>query len=278
MRGSLFAIGGREVRSSDGEILTRFVERCGGADARLVVISTASVDPEKREKAVAEYTAAFGGLGVADAPFFHQQRRSDAAGPELLGALDRADGVFFIGGNQLRLATLLGGSALEARIRERHQQGMHLAGTSAGAAVFSAVMIARGRARSAARLAATRMSPGFGIVPGVIIDHHFRERDRFGRLIAAVLCNPSMLGFGLDEDTAFELDADNRATVIGSGSLTIVDASQLEVTNVDVVPEETPAAFAGMRLHVLTQGWIYDLETRSVVPPVVELSSRKPVL
>ena len=142
-----------------------------------------------------------------------------------------------------------------------------MAGTSAGASALSAVMIARGRARSPARLSAVRLSPGLGLLRGVIVDQHFRERDRFGRLLAAVLCNPSLLGFGLDEDTAFELDPEDRVDVFGSGSLTIVDGSELGVTNLDVVPEDSPAAFAGMRVHALTEGWRYDLPARTVQPP-----------
>jgi cyanophycinase len=114
------------------------------------------------------------------------------------------------------------------------------------------------------------------LIPGAIIDQHFRERDRFGRLLAAVLCNPSMLGFGLDENTAFELDASDRLRVMGSGTLTIVDASDLEATNVDEVPDEAPAAFAGMRLHVLSQGWSFELADRRVERPPANAADDEP--
>ncbi len=248
-------------------VLERFVQACGGPAARLVVLTTASSKPEVR---VAEYRTAFGELGVAEVSFLHQDDRSQASDPVLLEALNHADGVFLAGGNQLRLVTLLGGTPAETLLHERYQRGLHLAGTSAGASAMSAVMIARGKARSAARLAAVRMSAGFALLPRVIVDQHFRERDRFGRLIAAVLSNPAMLGFGLDEDTAFELDREDRVSVFGSGSLTIVDGSQLECTNVDIVPEESPAAFAGMHLHVLTEGWSYELAERRIERPAVE--------
>jgi len=271
-RGSLFAIGGREIRRGDGVILERFVSRIGGAAAKLVVLSTASSHPEV---CVPEYATAFRELGVSEVSFFHQSERADAEDPKLLDALESADGVFFTGGNQLTLVTTLGGTVVEAKLRERHRSGLHLAGTSAGAAAMSAMMIARGRARSAARLASVRMSPGFGLLPNVIVDQHFSERDRFGRLLAAVLCNPSMLGFGLDEDTAFELDANDHLKVLGSGTLSIVDASELQATNVNLVPEEHPAAFAGMRLHVLTDGWGYDLAQHRVETPLVDPSSAK---
>lgn len=275
-RGSLLAIGGHEVRGgADAAILRHFVDRSGGSAARLVVLSTASPKPEER---TAEYRGAFHDLGVDHVSFFHQNHRDEADDPALLRAVDEADGVFFTGGNQLKLVTVLAGTILESTLRERHRSGLHLAGTSAGASAMSAVMIARGRARSAARLSSIRMSPGFGLLPRVIVDQHFRERDRFGRLIAAVLCNPSMLGFGLDEDTAFELDENDRASVIGSGSLTIVDGSELEGTNLDVVAADAPAAFAGLRVHVLTAGWSYDLRTGRIERPRIDPAQCEPVV
>lgn len=274
-RGSIFAIGGREARSGDTPLLARFAERCGGGSARLVVLTTASPDPARR---IAEYEPAFRALDVSEVAFFHQKDRSEADEPTLLAALDEADGVFLTGGNQLKLMTIIGGTALEAKLRTRHRAGLHLAGTSAGAAAFSAVMIARGKARVSARLSSVRMTPGLGILPNVIIDQHFRERDRFGRLLSAVLCNPAMLGFGLDEDTAFELDGSSRVTVAGRGSLTIVDGSKLEATNLDVVAEDTPAAFVGMQVHALSADWAYDLATGRVERPAVDPNNRKVML
>jgi cyanophycinase len=122
------------------------------------------------------------------------------------------------------------------------------------------------------------MSPGLGILPRIIVDQHFRERDRFGRLLAAVLCNPSMLGFGLDEDTAFVLDAADRVGVVGSRTLTIVDGSELEESNIDQVPDDEPAAFAGMRLHILSEGWSFDLSERRVEAPAQDSPERGPVV
>ncbi len=267
-RGSLLAIGGHEERRGEMRILEHFVQRCGGGAARLVVLSTASPTPQERS---AEYETAFRELGAGHVSAFHQTRRAEAADPGLLRALERADGAFLTGGNQLKLVTLLGGTIAEAKLRQCHHAGLHLAGTSAGASALSAVMIARGRARSSARLSSVRMTPGLGILPRIIVDQHFRERDRFGRLLAAVLCNPSMLGLGLDEDTAFELGADDRIRVIGSGTLTVVDGTEIEATSLGTIPEDAPAAFAGMRLHVLTEGWGYDLASGAVERPAVEV-------
>ncbi|GMW07781.1 MAG: cyanophycinase [Gammaproteobacteria bacterium] len=269
-RGTIVAIGGREVPGSDLEVLATFVACCGGPDARLVVLSAASRDPASRRRV---YESAFRTLGVAEVAHFHQEHREEAADPALLAAIDAADGVFFTGGSQLKLVSTIGGTPLAARLVERHRSGMTLGGSSAGASAMSAVMIARGTGRMAARLGSVRMSPGLGYLPDIIVDQHFRERDRFGRLLATVLCNPSMLGFGLDEDTAFILDGTDRVSVCGSGTLTIVDGTQLQATDIDAVPDYAPAAFAGMRLHALSAGWSFDLGTRRVSAPVAALAA-----
>lgn len=269
-RGLIFAIGGRETRLDQLDVLAHFVSCCGGRDAQLVVLSTASRQPAERAR---DYDSAFRSLGVAQVAHFHQETRAAAADPGLLAAVDQANGVFFTGGSQLKLVSTIAGTALASRLRSRHLGGLHLGGTSAGASAMSTVMIARGTGQSAARFGSVRMSPGLGFIGEVIVDQHFRERDRFGRLITAVLCNPSMLGFGLDENTAFVLDAAGSVSVHGSGTLTVVDGSGLEATNVDEVPEESPAAFAGIRLHALSAGWAYDLATRCVAraPAITKL-------
>jgi cyanophycinase len=263
-RGTLLAIGGREKKIDDTLILDRFVSICGGTDAHLLVLSTASSDPSQK---VVEYDVAFRARGAGDVAFVHPRNRAEADDPKLLATLERATGVFLIGGNQLKLVSELGGTTLIQRLRERYAMGLHIGGTSAGASALGTVMIARGKARSAARLDSVRMTPGFGILPNLILDQHFRVRDRFGRLLAAVLCNPSSLGLGLDEDTAFVLDGNDRLSVIGSGSVTIVDGSKLEENDIGTVPEASPAAFVGMRMHVLTEGWTYDLADGRIERP-----------
>lgn len=266
-RGLLFAIGGREAREGKLEVLGGFVRACGGTGMRLAVLTAASRDPDKR---VREYGAAFRSLGVEAISFHHARNRDESDIAETLGAVAEADAVFFAGGNQLKLVSTLGGTRLERSIRERHAAGLHIGGTSAGASAMTAVMIARGHGRSNARLGSVRMTPGFGLHSGIVIDQHFRERDRFGRLFAAVACNPRVIGLGLDEDTAIRIDASDRLEVLGSGTLTVVDGAQLVGSDIDDVPEDAPAAFAGMQVHVLTQGWSYDLAQRATgKPPVV---------
>jgi cyanophycinase len=274
--GRIVAIGGAEIRSGDLDVLGHFVACCGGHGARVAVLTTASREPAERNR---DYAAAFRALGVEEVAFFHQEHREEASDPALLAAVDAADGVFFTGGSQLKLVSTIAGTPLEARLRARYFAGMTLGGTSAGASALSTVMIARGEGRVAARLAAVRMSPGLGFVPQAIIDQHFRERDRLGRLIAAVLCNPGMLGLGLDEGAAFVLDPVGCLSVVGRGTLTVVDGSALEATNVAAVPDQAPAAYAGVRLHALCAGWSYDLATRRVDTrvPAIALPPAVPV-
>jgi cyanophycinase len=263
-RGTLFAIGGREKKITEAKVLDDFVSLCGGAAARLLVVSTASREPEAK---VAEYDAAFRALGAGDVAFVHPQNRAEAEDPKLLATLASSTGVFLAGGNQLKLVSELAGTKLIDGLCDRYRAGLHVGGTSAGASALCGVMIARGRARSAARLDSLRLTPGFGLLPNVILDQHFRERDRFGRLLAAVLCNPSFLGIGLDEDTALIVGGDDCFSVVGTGSVTIVDGSRLDENDIGVVPEESPAAFSGMRMHVLTEGWTYDLADGSIGRP-----------
>lgn len=266
-RGSILAIGGHEERSGNMSILKHFVSLCGGPRARLVVLSTASPTPGRKE---IEYGAAFRALGVADVCFFHQYERTEASDPALLTAVDNASGVFLAGGHQQRLVSVLSDTILESRLHERHNTGLHLAGTSAGAAALSAVMITRGKAYSSTRFKPLRLSPGFSFLPNVVVDQHFHERDRISRLLSVIARNPSLLGFGLDEDTAFELDASDRASVIGSGTLTVVDGSELGSADVDRAAEHAPTSFAGMRMHVLVEGWTFDLTRRRVELPIPE--------
>ena len=249
-RGALFLVGGKDGRNDGGVLIARFARLCGGASACVLVITSASEEPDRHRR---EYSAAFLEAGVRRVSFFHAAERAASDDPELLAALERADGVYFSGGGQRRLLAAMGGTRFAERLRERHREGLHVGGTSAGASAMSAVMIAQGEGVS------VELATGFGLAPEIIVDQHFRQRERLDRLIAAVLAHPTMLGFGLDEGTAVEIDASGRGEVVGAGTLTIVDGSRL-------LGSRAPA-FAGMRLHVLAEGWRYELATREAQPP-----------
>ncbi len=263
-KGNLFVVGGAEDKERGKLILRRFLEAAGADAARILVVATASAQPEKL---LADYESAFHELGAHDVRLCYHQHRADAQDPDLIAALRRATGVYFTGGDQLKLVTTLGGTGFASALHDRYRSGLQIGGSSAGASAMSTVMIARGRARSAPRLSSVRLSPGLGILRRVIVDQHFHERDRIGRLMAAVLRNPYMLGFGIDEDTAFIVSPGGRVEVLGRGTLTIVDGAELIGSSIAEMKEHHRIAFAGMKVHVLGPGWEFDIDSRTIAMP-----------
>jgi cyanophycinase len=262
-RGYIVPIGGAEERVRDPAILRRFVELCGGASSRIVVIPTAS----KLRSTGRDYEILFRDLGVREARSLAFQDRSDCERESWLRVLERADGAFFTGGNQLRLSTTLGGTPVAEMLRRRNREGtLHIAGTSAGAAIMSQHMIAFGDEGSTPHADMVTLAPGLGIIDGLIVDQHFRQRDRIGRLISALAYNPSSVGLGLDEDTAAIIAADDTIEVAGSGAITVVDPAEVEFTSMDSANRSDPISIIGLRLHVLVDGGQYNLQTRTAFP------------
>lgn len=268
-RGTIVPIGGAEEKLRAPAILARFVALCGGEGARIVVVPTASMLPTTGRK----YELVFRRLKVAEVTVVPIETRRDAARARCVDALDGADGVFLTGGNQLRLSTTLGGTPFGERLREVHTRGTHIAGTSAGAAVMSAHMIAFGDDGGTPRADMVTLAPGLGFTDLAIIDQHFRQRDRLGRLLTALSYNPSFVGIGLDEDTAAFIAPDDTLVVAGSGAITIVDPSSVSYTSMDSANRSDPVSVLDVRLHILTDGARYDLVHRTATPPptVVDL-------
>ena len=185
-------------RVHDPAYLDRFIELCGGKEARVGIIPTAS----ELEDTGRNYEKLFRKLGIRHAQVLKIETRQDCQSDEALDYLDRADGVFMTGGNQLRLSTTIGGTAIAQALRRRNAEGMHVAGTSAGAAFMPEHMIAGGREGSTPSPDMVTMAPGLGLTNKFIIDQHFRERDRLGRLLTALAYNPFAVGLGLEEDRA----------------------------------------------------------------------------
>ena len=263
-RGFIIPIGGAEEKVRDREILTRFVAICGDEDARIAIIPTASELAETGPR----YEELFRDIGVADVRTFPFKTRSDCETAEDLEALERADGVFLTGGNQLRLSTTLGGTRVGRLLRHLSENGTHIAGTSAGAAFLSEHMIAFGAEGASPRANMVTLAPGLGLTNTVIVDQHFRERDRIGRLMTAVGYNPFALGLGLDEDTAAFIGPDDVLEVAGSGSVSILDPSDLSYSSMDSAYQAQPVCLVGLRLHVLTEGWRFDISRRTALEPV----------
>lgn len=257
-RGWIIPIGGAEEKADGPEILSRFVEIAGGSNANIVVIPTASRMRDTGPK----YERVFKELGVGAVEAMDFDTRRDAHEVNRLDRLDSATGIFFTGGNQLRLSTLIGGTPVAKRIRLLNAAGVHVAGTSAGASFLSEHMIAFGDEGGSAIAGSVRLAPGLGLTNRFVIDQHFRQRDRLGRLVTSLAYNPFAVGIGLDEDTAAMIGPDNELEVAGSGGVTIVDASELEFSSMDQVDEGQPVCLLGLRLHMLVAGASFNLHTR----------------
>jgi cyanophycinase len=257
-RGWIVPIGGAENKENDRRILERFVRVSGGDEADIVVIPTAS----RVHETGARYEQVFQALGAARVTVIDFDTRRDCQEAGRLKRIEEASGIFFTGGNQLRLTTLLGGTAVAKLIRLRNAHGVTVGGTSAGASILSEHMIAAGDEGSAVISGAVRLAPGLGLTNRFIIDQHFRQRDRLGRLVTALAYNPFAVGIGLDEDTAAFVGPDETVEVEGTGGVTIVDGSDVSYSSIDSVEEGQPVCMLGLRLHVLVAGATFNLHTR----------------
>lgn len=258
-RGHLIPIGGAEDKIRERLILNRFTALAGGERARIVIVPTASsFFKESGER----YTEIFTGLGARSVEVLPVQTREEANHPRWDALMTDATGVFFGGGNQLKLATIFGGTHILRSIQRRYLEGVTVGGTSAGASAIGSYMIAFGSTGGTPRRRQVYIAPGLGLVQDICIDQHFKQRDRVGRLLSAVAQNPMLLGLGLDEDTAAVICPDDTIEVLGSGGVMIVDGSGIGHTDAAEVKGHKPIAITDIRLHVLTHGYKYDLKTR----------------
>ena len=257
-RGWIIPIGGAEDKDANPSILQRFVELCGGSEADIVVIPTAS----RLKDTGPRYEELFRGMGVAQVEVLDFDTRRDCQEEGRLARLARASGIFFTGGKQQRLSTILGGTHVARTIRLRNAQGVTVAGTSAGAGFLSEHMIAFGSEGSSPRASSVRLAPGLGLTNRFVIDQHFRQRDRLGRLTAALAYNPFAIGIGLDEDTAAFISPDDTLEVEGSGAVTVVDAHDLQFSSMAHADEDDPVCMLGLGVHILIAGATFNLHTR----------------
>ncbi|GLC25626.1 cyanophycinase [Roseisolibacter agri] len=260
--GTLVIVGGHEDKTGERVIHRALVHRLGGGG--LAIATVASEQPDALWR---EYAALFRTLGVADVRHLAIASRAEADAPEAMAALDGVRGVFFTGGDQLRITGLLGGTLAAERIRDVYETGGLVGGTSAGASVMSVTMLVSGAAEESHRLGGSlRMAPGLGLLPDVIVDQHFAERGRVGRLLGAVAQNPTILGVGIDENTAVLVEQAPDAPcfrVVGEGGVFVVDGQGASYTNVSEEEENRTLSLFGVRLHVLSQGDEFDLASRT---------------
>jgi cyanophycinase len=262
-RGFIIPIGGGEDKIREMKIHRRFVELSGAEHADIVVIPTAS----RLDTTGPDYNQIFRDLGAAQVEFLPITSREDCDNPAFIEMLDRATGIFITGGNQLRLSTILGGTAIAQKIRKRNAAGIPVAGTSAGASIMSEHMIAGGDSNSPPRGDAVSLAPGLGLTNAVIIDQHFTERNRLGRLLSAASYNPFLIGLGVDEDTAAFIGPDNVLEVIGSGTVTVVDAGDMSYSSMWQAQPSDSLSLLGLHVDVLGEGCRYDLVNRHAYPP-----------
>lgn len=261
----LIPIGGNEKRSIDSDIFRMMVELAGGARARIVVVPTASETPDERAR---DYEDLFSGFGPKSIETVHIGERPDAGSPELIRVVQEATLFMFAGGDQLRLSSLIGGTPLHTALLERYRRGGCVAaGTSAGAAVLPEAMIFQNNRFRLFRKGGIEMTKGLGLIEDTIFDTHFVQRSRISRLVHAVATNPALLGLGLEEDTGLLIENERSATVLGSGTVIVVDGRSIEINHIGYAENRQPFALTNVVYSVLTPGVVYDLHRRTVVDP-----------
>jgi cyanophycinase len=256
--GTVIVIGGAEDKMRDRVILARFVALAGGRDAKIAVIATASsLGMEAGER----YKTIFTELGAAEVLPLNAVTRTQANDEHVARIIRDSTGIFLTGGNQLRLSSTIGGTRLADAILERFRHGAVIAGTSAGASAMSSHMIAFGASGATPKHRMAQIAAGLGVLPGVIVDQHFQQRNRLGRLLSLIAQNPILLGLGVDEDTAGVVGPDHVMEVIGRGSITVVDGAGSE-TDAWEIHGHRPLMISGVVLHSLPAGYRFDLRRR----------------
>ncbi|MBV9387110.1 MAG: cyanophycinase [Chroococcidiopsidaceae cyanobacterium CP_BM_ER_R8_30] len=276
-RGDLVIIGGAEDKEGECKVLREFVRRSGGIKARIVVMTAATELPREVGE---NYIRVFERLGAEDVRIVDTVTREDTSSSTALEAIRKATGVFFTGGDQARIISIIKDSELDTAIHQRFSEGLVVGGTSAGAAMMPDIMIVEGDSETHPRVEVVEMGPGMAFLPGVVVDQHFSQRGRLGRLLSALVQQPAVLGFGIDENTAMVVSG-NEFEVVGAGAITVVDVSQITHSNLDTLLKDEALAICGVKLHILPEGYRFNLETRKPVlnadMPVAQVPSPQAV-
>jgi cyanophycinase len=273
-RGVLMMIGGAEDKLGQRTILNRFARLAGGPAAIIAVISTAS---SLGDEVTDVYRTLFHKLGVPEVRGLRPETRAEADDPMAAALLEEVTGVFMTGGNQAKLSSTLAGTRLGEAIRRAYDLGAVVGGTSAGASVVTNHMITGGAEGVTAKERMAQLAAGLGLIDGVIVDQHFDQRHRYGRLLSLVAHSPGQLGVGIDEDTAVVVTEGRYVEVIGRGAVTIFDGVKAETTAYRAKRTQ-PLMVSGVVLHALPAGSRFDIKTRSLIPEErhpVEVSAGK---
>ena len=268
---AVLVIGGAEDKVHGREILHTFFRRAGATDAHIAIVPSAS-----REPAIigTRYLGIFKDMGAKQVEILDIRERQQCEAEYVQACLETCTGVFLTGGDQLRLCAVLADTPVMETVRQRVQSGqLTLAGTSAGAAVMGHHMIAGGGSGESPSRSLVDMATGLGILPKVIVDQHFHNRNRICRLISAIATQPNLLGIGIDEDTCALVEGNGMLQVMGKGTVTIVDPGEMTYTNQACVSASDPLSLHNLRVHVLSYGDRYHLHQRTVLAPVHRLPS-----
>ncbi|PVY39433.1 cyanophycinase [Pontibacter virosus] len=273
-KGCLLAIGGREDKGDkelseeqsknadfeSEEIMKYFVSTLKGNEPMVAVVPTASTEPDELAK---DYIKEFNKLGVKNVEVLDIRNRLDARKTEFLEMVERAAGIMFTGGDQLRLTSILGGSPVLQLMKERYtyDEDFIIAGTSAGAAAMSTPMIYEGETQGGYIKGDVRITTGLEFLKNVAIDTHFIQRGRIIRVSQCIATNPGCIGIGLEEDTAICVTKGSEVKVLGSGLVTIVDGLGITETNIYEIKTGEPFSVRDMRVHLLAAGDTYTLPT-----------------
>ena len=260
-KGVLLIIGGAEDKKGESVILKQAKQMLGDEDI-LTVLTTATQQPQETGQS---YRQVFQKLGINNIQILNIDSRDDANDPKNCELIKKSRGVFMTGGDQLRITSILGGTCACREIINLYNSGGVIMGTSAGASVMSSTMVVQGSDNEPARKCTLKMAPGIGLFSGVIIDQHFDQRGRFGRLLCGVCENPDVLGIGIDEDTAVKLYPDMHFEIIGTNAVTIIDGRSIKSSNVSELKPDEILAIVGVTVHVLPQGYGFDFNNRKVL-------------
>src|SRR5688572_9207089 len=259
-KGTLVIIGGHEDRTGERKILRAVADRLGDG-GKIVVCTVASAEPEALWE---QYETAFRALGVPHVFRLDIASREDATTTRAMRILEGATGVFFTGGDQLKITSQVGDTPVYSRVQEIFEQGGVIAGTSAGASAMSETMLVANNGEASYRIkSALLMAPGLGLAEDMLIDQHFSERGRMARLIGAVSQNPRVLGTGIDEDTAIVVEHNRSFRVLGEGAVYVVDGSKMSYSNIGEEDSDRTLSSFGIAVHMLSQGDRFDLITRT---------------
>jgi len=261
LKGYLIIIGGAEDKTGNSTILKQAPQMLSDDDI-LTILTTAT---EKPREAGEKYRCVFDRLGVKNIQVLNINTRDDADNGDCCEKIKKSRCIFMTGGDQLRITSILGGTRASEELKNAYLSGGIVMGTSAGASVMSSTMVVQGNDNEPAKKCTLKMAPGLGLIDGIIIDQHFDQRGRFGRLLCGIAENPEVLGIGIDEDTSIKVYPDMHFEIIGSGAVTIIDGESIKSSNVSELNQNEILAIMGVTVHVLPQGYGYDIRSRKVL-------------